>query len=731
PICWNFGDGTTSTEEIPTHQYLSTGSYTVRLDVSNGTCTNFTEQEITIYPEPPTPSFTINTSIFCQETAFIFTNTTDETGLEEVISYLWDFGEGTEVTTKDASFTYSSSGAKTIRLTASIPGCETVFEQTIEVLTGPTSAFISNVVCQNEITTFTNTSENADSYHWNFGDGFESTSENPTHLYEEAGSYMTTLTSTDSNGCSSEVTNEVIVSDIPVVNFDFELACSSTSGVQFTDMTVVENADIVGWTWLVDGIAQSMQQNPILEFESSGIKTIRLVTSSSNGCTSAYEEQVDIRNTPEPDFSFVIGCLGEVSTFTDITSSVGNSITQWLWTIEGETYNTEEVSHVFIANGFFDVTLEVTAENFCTETITKTIEVLQLPSVDFSFDGICSNEVISLFDISTDFEDAILSRNWMLDGASIGNGTQVFVEELDAGTYSVELEVETEAGCLLSSFQDLIINPTPESSFTSSKTYGLPGDEITFTNTSIGGTSNEWYRNDVSFASNVDNASITFSEVGEHEISLVSTNASGCSDTTLTTILIAIPEVDLVIQNFEIVEQNGIGQLFLDIQNLSNLPVEVIDVFINLEDKLGTSEQVLELIDIGATERIALDVGIPLTFSKPSFLCVNLQSQYQEFEDINPLNNERCLTLEPKVQIEAPFPNPVRDEFRMKVVLPEGTQTTVSLMNSAGKIEQSQTFDFSEGLNNVFIDMSALSTGIYLVTIELNGKITTYRIFKL
>ena len=195
--------------------------------------------------------------------------------------------------------------------------------------------------------------------------------------------------------------------------------------------------------------------------------------------------------------------------------------------------------------------------------------------------------------------------------------------------------------------------------------------------------------------------------------------------------MIAIPEVDLVIQNFEIVEQNGIGKIFLDIQNLSNLPVEIIDVFINLEDELGTSEQVLELINIGSTERIALDVGIPLTFSKSSFLCINLKSQYQGFEDINPLNNEKCLTLEPEIQIEAPFPNPVRDEFRMKVVLPEGMQTTISMMNSAGKIEQSETFDFEEGLNNVFIDMSKLSTGIYLVSIKVNGEITTYRVFKL
>ncbi|MFK8101342.1 MAG: T9SS-dependent M36 family metallopeptidase [Saprospiraceae bacterium] len=45
---WNFGDGTTSTSENPSHTYEELGTYTVQLEVSNGTCTNIIEQVVDI-----------------------------------------------------------------------------------------------------------------------------------------------------------------------------------------------------------------------------------------------------------------------------------------------------------------------------------------------------------------------------------------------------------------------------------------------------------------------------------------------------------------------------------------------------------------------------------------------------------------------------------------------------------------------------------------------------------
>lgn len=72
--------------------------------------------------------------------------------------------------------------------------------------------------------TFTNTSENATSVSWNFGDGSAaSTTANPVHTYEESGTYQVTLTATGADAKTSTKTQAVVI-DIPVVETGLTLA---------------------------------------------------------------------------------------------------------------------------------------------------------------------------------------------------------------------------------------------------------------------------------------------------------------------------------------------------------------------------------------------------------------------------------------------------------------------------------------------------------------------------
>ncbi|MEQ8358358.1 MAG: PKD domain-containing protein [Cytophagales bacterium] len=60
---------------------------------------------------------------------------------------------------------------------------------------------------------FTNFSQNATSYAWDFGDSETSTEENPEHQYAAAGTYTVTLTATGANGTTSSKSNDVTVTD--------------------------------------------------------------------------------------------------------------------------------------------------------------------------------------------------------------------------------------------------------------------------------------------------------------------------------------------------------------------------------------------------------------------------------------------------------------------------------------------------------------------------------------
>ncbi len=716
---------------------LGAGTYIVRLDVSDGTCDNFFEQEITIYDPPPAPSYSYTSPRTCINTDFTFTNTTNDIGYLGPLEYLWEFIDepsGTVVATantEDAVYAFETEGQKTVRLTSSIPGCSEIEEQTLMITPGPSAAFSSTFVCQGESMQFTNNSSAATSYSWDFGDGFMSSAESPSHVYTDAGNYFVTLTAIDAEGCEDTEVIEVAVSDSPLINFDFDIPCTSSDGIQFTDLTTVNNANVVSWNWFVDGEQVSSLQNPTITFISTGIKEIRLDVLGSNGCESSYIEDIEILAAPMPDFTSSIGCQGEESVFMDNTVSTGNPIVSWLWSVDGVNYGTQDISHVFSDPGTYEVSLEVTGQNFCSEVITKNVEIIGLPAVTFSVNGECNNELIRAIDESSETEDPVISRRWLLDGQSVGNGSQLFLENLDDASYELALELETSAGCITSGTQVIEINTAPESSFSSSRTYGVPNDQLSFTNTSTGGVSYQWLLDGVVQSFEADSETITFTEAGNYQVSLVAQNSLGCNDTTSQAIRIAIPEVDLSIGSFELVEENNVGKVFLEVTNSSNLPVELTEAQIVLENQFSVTEQIVAFIDVGETRLVNLNIGIPLSISEPSYFCVRLNSQYVDYPDISPIDNEKCLTIQPRIQVEDPFPNPVQDEFRLKVVVPESGVANLTLMNTAGKIYKRNMFDLETGLNNFFVEMRALNPGIYFVTIEISGAKYRRKVIKL
>ncbi|MEQ8629778.1 PKD domain-containing protein [Ekhidna sp.] len=740
---WNFDDpgsgggANTSSEANPTHIFTTPGDYNVFLEVTDDcSLTSDTTISVKIYDENDlTPDFEAESTTFCINSPYQF-NDLSFAAEDFPQSWAWSVDGIVQSTDQNPMLTFSSEGNVTVRLVVTgLSGCDKIAEQVINISPGPTAGFTPSATsaCEGDVISFTDTSSgDSQDYFWDFQNGFTSTASSPpAQLYENSGSYFVSLRTTDAQGCQNTFTQEISIAASPQISIDFDIPCTSPDGVQFYDLTTVEGADIVSWSWEVNGEEVSTEQNPTINFSSTGVKTVGLTVLSSNGCEQYASEDIEVLTAPSPDFSINLGCQGETTTFTDETSSVGNPIVSWLWTVDGTNYGTQDINHIFENPGSYDVTLEVTGQNFCSETITQTVEIIELPQVSFAVNGECDNQIIQVIDESTTSEDPVVSRRWMLDGANVGNGTELLLDEMEDGTYELGLELETEFGCVVNATQMLEINDAPESLFTSSRTYGIPGDQLTFTNTSTGGTSYQWLLDGALRSIESGSESITFPNPGEYIVGLVSENSLGCYDTTSQEILIAVPEVDLAIGSFELVNENNTGKIFMEIQNFSNLPVEITEAQLVLENEFRVSEQILEFIGVGESSLVSLNVGIPMTVSEPSYFCVKLISQYTAFDDINPVNNEKCLTIQPAVQVEDPFPNPVSDQFRLKVVVPDDGAATLRLINSAGKIHKENLFEATTGLNNFFVDMSTLNPGIYYVTVDVLGYTFKRKVIKL
>ena len=110
---WDFGDGATSTEQNPTHEYANPGVYTVRLSVSSRLADNQVIRPDCIRVVViPIPDFTASVTEGVVPLEVVFTDTS--TG--DVAAWSWDFGDGEGATVQDPTHVFTEAGRYTVRL---------------------------------------------------------------------------------------------------------------------------------------------------------------------------------------------------------------------------------------------------------------------------------------------------------------------------------------------------------------------------------------------------------------------------------------------------------------------------------------------------------------------------------------------------------------------------------------------------------------------------------------
>ncbi len=295
PIAWNwdFGDGTTSTDQNSSHIYNNAGTYTIELSVENdyGSDTETKTNYITVSEagSAPIAAFTANQTTITEGETVSFT----DQSVNSPTSWNWSFGDGSTSTSQNPSHTYNSNGTYTVVLTVTND-----FGSDTETKTGyiivnqagiaPVAAFTANQtsITEGETVSFTDQSTNTPtSWSWGFGDGSTSTSEDPTHVYSSVGTYTVELTVTNSYGSDIETkTNYITVTEAgtaPVAAFTANQT-SITEGetVSFTDQSTNTPTS---WSWGFGDGSTSTSEDPTHVYSSAGIYTVVLTVTNSYG----------------------------------------------------------------------------------------------------------------------------------------------------------------------------------------------------------------------------------------------------------------------------------------------------------------------------------------------------------------------------------------------------------------------------------------------------------------
>lgn len=228
---WNFGDGTTSQDPQPAHDYGLYGSYNVCLTVvtivegPNGqplTCEDHLCQVVQVGPIPIcSPNFLVAMSwdaVGEGDVVFVATSTFPNT------NFIWYFGDGQVAEGSVVEHTYAEPGNYAVCVsgwyfnelagdTCWIEDCDMVTVEGSEPCTGLEACFVTNDLGMG-MYFFDNCSsqQGTAQFLWNFGDVSTGTGTNVDHQYAANGTYEVCLKGTY-EGCSFETCQVVVVTD--------------------------------------------------------------------------------------------------------------------------------------------------------------------------------------------------------------------------------------------------------------------------------------------------------------------------------------------------------------------------------------------------------------------------------------------------------------------------------------------------------------------------------------
>lgn len=408
-VMWDFGDGTTSTEENPIHHYDQPGVYDVVLTAYNDElgCPDTQGARITIME--PNASVRLSPTSGCPPL---------HVGVDPSFqNRYWHI--------------HVSNGDE------------------IEATWSPTFERWEVSYMRNGITT-ESTSAGLESAFF------------PEIIFEEQGYYDLFIETIDENGCyGSETLNQVIhVAANP--NFatftETTLDLCDNVKVQYTPHL----QGLTSWQWTFSDGTISTEENPIHQFSPpynySQPLSATLSATDAQGCESTVTQVLNVQLPPTPNFTAPSGthCIGEVLSF--VNTSTGPAGTTYSWDFgDGQVQTSNHATHAYEANGNYQVCLTATTPSGCSKTkcTTNSVKILN-PVASFTHTSSINNCLFGVqFNNTT--PGTSTTTQWLFGDDQSGNGNIVY-HTYAIGVYDVTLIVTNQHGCVDTAVVEDILN---------------------------------------------------------------------------------------------------------------------------------------------------------------------------------------------------------------------------------------------------------------------------------
>ncbi len=203
---WNFGDGNTSNEADPIHEYEDPGLYDVALTVTDDWgCTGTLIQQVNWYPVPPLIIIEPSSFVGCPPAEIFFENLSSP--IDSTYDIVWDFGDGGFSGDISPLYAFNQPGIFDISLDITSPiGCSTsrAFPNWILIDSLPIADFTFNpdrITNFEPEVSFLDQSIRAAAWEWSFDQYGSTILQNPSFVFPDTGLMEVQLVITHLYGC--------------------------------------------------------------------------------------------------------------------------------------------------------------------------------------------------------------------------------------------------------------------------------------------------------------------------------------------------------------------------------------------------------------------------------------------------------------------------------------------------------------------------------------------------
>jgi len=421
---WDFGDGNTSSGVTGIHSYLEDGEYMVTLRVVDNE--GFVGNKVVIQVvknRSPVAAFTETAAFVEKEETLTFDASPSYDVDGTIISYVWDFGDGTSATGINVSHSYSTRELFQVKLTildndgATDTAIETknvwnkspvaIFTETVDtgndrmiafdsaesydqdngasdsaystknfhfINIPPVASFIDSAETFNireEISFDASTSYDIDgtivSYLWDFGDGNTATGVIANHTFAQDGTYVVTLTVTDNNDATDSINAIKTVKSLsPVASFTQSTEIVSSGESVHFDASASYDLDgtIVSYLWDFGDRNTTTGVMVDYEYEDNGVYTVTLIVVDDNDLSGSVTATQTVMNTA-PVAAFTTNATTVIQNemiHFDASESYDSdgTIVSYLWEFgDGNTATGVTTDHAYNEEGEYIVILTV------------------------------------------------------------------------------------------------------------------------------------------------------------------------------------------------------------------------------------------------------------------------------------------------------------------------------------------------------------------------------------